>query len=156
MDGLCRHPLLSPGAPGAACTGDESCAIGTCFRARGICGERCKGADQRCPASFACEVEGPDAFCIRTNPPPSPDGGCHVDRVVPVGSPGADHHDAGAFGIAALIADAMQAFAGFATHAAHVTLDGAPRETGSRETGYEVEGLPARASHGVVRIKFLM
>lgn len=79
VDGLCRHPLPSPGAEGSACEAASDCADNPCLARDGddgaICARRCFSdlPGFTCPAGTACQRadDGGEA-CFA---PPS-DGGC--------------------------------------------------------------------------------
>lgn len=53
----CRYPLPSPGALGAACTGDGECTSDDCYLpggGEGTCTRSCLGKPDSCPSGFDC------------------------------------------------------------------------------------------------------
>ena len=82
VDGLCRHPLPSPGANGAGCVADDQCAGELCAAPAGfedqVCTQRCfsdlPGFD--CPPGTQCgrDDDGSESCFAK----PDDDGGCSV------------------------------------------------------------------------------
>jgi len=75
---LCRYPLPSPGAVGAACAAHADCARGDCLTGQGdLCSVRCVSGRGDCPASHSCEhLGGVDFYCL-----PDPAPGCDACAV---------------------------------------------------------------------------
>lgn len=87
VDGLCRHPLPSPGAEGAACEASDDCADAPCVAPKGdddaICARRCFSdlPGFTCPAGQTCRPDdagGEACFAPRDG------GGCSVTPVPPL------------------------------------------------------------------------
>lgn len=88
LDGLCRHPVPSPGAVGAACASTTDCARGECLEPQHVCSVRCVSGRGDCPAALACtHLGGVDFYCLA---PPAPSG-CSI------AGPGAHAPGAAAF-----------------------------------------------------------
>jgi len=62
---MCRHPMPSPGALGATCTGAADCVDQLCVDS--ACTIDC-ASDGACPVSFECRTDGAGSFCVAPEP----------------------------------------------------------------------------------------
>ena len=81
VDALCRHPLPSPGASGAACASDDHCAGTVCVAPAGedaqVCTRRCFSdlPGFECPSGMQCEPDDDGSESCFTK---ADRGGCSV------------------------------------------------------------------------------